>query len=69
MTKLASLQLSNISNEYLPECFLASLWHLVIRNCDLLVSVFEEELKLPHRLEYVELENFHNLQKFRNNAS
>ncbi|KAK4733235.1 hypothetical protein R3W88_007496 [Solanum pinnatisectum] len=63
VTKLTSLQLSNLSNEYLPECFLASLRHLVIRHCDLLVSLSEEGQNLPRRLEYVELENCHNLQK------
>lgn len=63
VTKLTSLQLSNLSNEYLPECFLASLRHLVIRHYDLVVSLSEEGQNLPRRLEYVELENCHNLQK------
>ncbi|XP_015068562.1 putative disease resistance protein At3g14460 [Solanum pennellii] len=63
VTKLTSLQLSNLSNEYLPECFLASLRHLVIRHCELVVSLFEEGQNLPRRLEYVELENCHTLEK------
>ncbi|XP_059318160.1 putative disease resistance protein At3g14460 [Lycium ferocissimum] len=93
VTKLASLQLYNISNEYLPESFLqnlttverliisdccelvhlsrnknelqylTSLRRLVIRNCDLLGSLFEEGQKLPHGLEYVELDSCHNLLK------
>ncbi|XP_059633101.1 putative disease resistance RPP13-like protein 1 [Cornus florida] len=42
---------------------LTSLQHLVIRNCPLLVSLFEGEQQLPGKLEYLELDCCHMLEK------